>query len=86
MENAASGIPVRPATERLLSIDVFRGPTILAMILANDLDMAGIRDVGWLNAYLNAGPVGIARSARAPGLIGVFLTAGLARWGVRLRL
>jgi predicted acyltransferase len=36
-----------PATDRILSLDVFRGLTILAMIFVNDL--AGVRDIpGWL--------------------------------------
>ncbi len=36
-----------PGYERIFSIDVFRGMTILAMVFANELDMAMIRNVPW---------------------------------------
>lgn len=46
-----SGVPpteplvISPGRERILSVDVFRGLTMLTMIFANDLDMAGINNV-----------------------------------------
>lgn len=42
--------------------------------------------VDWANDYLNAGLVGIARTALVTVFIGVFLTAALTRLGIRLRL
>jgi predicted acyltransferase len=47
--NAPSQPDLASVSKRVLSIDVFRGLTMLVMIFANDLDMAHIRDVpNWM--------------------------------------
>ena len=53
--------PLQPdlasASRRVLSIDVFRGLTMLVMIFANDLDMAHIQDVpNWMKHAVYATP------------------------------
>ena len=48
MNDSSQPVLVSP-TKRVVSIDVFRGLTMLVMIFVNDLDMAGIRNVpNWL--------------------------------------
>jgi hypothetical protein len=43
-------------------------------------------DIGWINGYLNAGPVGIARTAVVTAVLGNLLTWALSRVPVRVRL
>ncbi len=47
--NGSSEPSLAATSNRVHSIDVFRGLTMLVMVFANDLDMAGIRDVpNWM--------------------------------------
>ncbi|HSW45329.1 MAG TPA: DUF5009 domain-containing protein [Phycisphaerae bacterium] len=57
MSDQPSQVDFSSTTERVLSIDVFRGLTMLVMIFANNLDMAGIREVpNWLKHAVYAIP------------------------------
>jgi len=49
MTSTVRTLELSPTSQRILSIDLFRGLAMLVMIFANDLDMAHIRDVpNWL--------------------------------------